>query len=464
VICRKAFERDLAAFVIDPRDPTWAEFREHYPTCPDCAAEVRAWTELQIELQAGKGEHDPHPSKDLLLSYEERRETLHPAERRMIEGHLACCHVCSDELRMLRGFDFSVLRRPVPRRRERSWRLVRELPSWLRAVVWHPAFAYALVLMLLYPTAMHLRRAGDGLPTEAPAQRLALEATGQPSMARSGAASDGGESKFVKRRATRETTQGIEEDSRLAAVGTRPRRTRGPLGPAGRLARTRGGPPSTPAEGSAPEPARTPALAVAEVPALTGQIASAKPPATHDAAAAERADVKAPTAPDVGGDGSDDLEETEGSERLFGWAPFGGDSGEPHVLGFADTEAPRDDAKRARHTATAAEDAGTGGSWHAIVLAPDRTPEIGLEDLVTGVLLRVPSSALPPGARDVEIRVVGPGDREAVRKIFRVPSTDSVEIRMGAGELATGTYRVLARGIDRNGPSDQVFEFHFVVR
>ncbi len=57
----------LAAFVIDPRDPTWAEFREHYPTCPDCAGEVRAWTELHVELQSGEGEGGSHPAKELLL-------------------------------------------------------------------------------------------------------------------------------------------------------------------------------------------------------------------------------------------------------------------------------------------------------------------------------------------------------------------------------------------------------------
>jgi hypothetical protein len=475
VICRKAFERDLAAFVIDPHDPTWAEFREHYPTCPDCAGEVGAWTELQVELQSGEGKRGPHPSKELLLSYEERRETLQPAELRAIEGHLACCHACADELRALRRFDFAVLRRPASRRRERSWNVVREFPSWLRAVVWHPAFAYALVLILLYPTVMHLRRAGNGLPTEAlvPERRIALELTEQPSIARPGVASDVGESEAAKRPAASEAPQRSEVDSHLAAARTPPRRTTAPLKQPGRLARAGAGTSRTTTKGSASKPAGTPALGAAKAPALAEQTTLAGPAPADHAVAGEHAGTNEPRVADYRGDGSDDTEETvetETSGALARRAPSKGDPGKPHVLGFADTEEPRDDAKRDRLAALASaiiaskKEAGTGGSWHTIVLAPDRAPEVRLDDLATGVSLRLPSSTLPPATRDIEVQVVGPDGRKTARNTFRYPSAEHVEIRIRAGELATGTYRVLVRGMDGGTPSDQATEFVFVVR
>jgi len=53
--CRKAFDVDLVACLLDAGRPEWTEFREHYPRCPECAAEVRTWTELQSSLAP------PHP-------------------------------------------------------------------------------------------------------------------------------------------------------------------------------------------------------------------------------------------------------------------------------------------------------------------------------------------------------------------------------------------------------------------
>ena len=48
--CRQATEIDLAVFLLEPGGPEWTEFRTHYPQCQACAAEVRAWTELQSML------------------------------------------------------------------------------------------------------------------------------------------------------------------------------------------------------------------------------------------------------------------------------------------------------------------------------------------------------------------------------------------------------------------------------
>ena len=59
--CGKAFEVDLAAFLLEPRSGEWDAFRAHYPSCPECAAEVAAWTTLGTQLGSS------HPTPDALL-------------------------------------------------------------------------------------------------------------------------------------------------------------------------------------------------------------------------------------------------------------------------------------------------------------------------------------------------------------------------------------------------------------
>ncbi len=69
--CQKAFEIDLAAFLADATGPAFAELRQHYPQCDVCSAEVRAWTELHTQLEAGAGRpNGSHPAEELLLQFE----------------------------------------------------------------------------------------------------------------------------------------------------------------------------------------------------------------------------------------------------------------------------------------------------------------------------------------------------------------------------------------------------------
>src|SRR3989442_3385160 len=141
--CRRAFDLDLADFVAGSTRPEWAEFRAHYARCAECSVEVRAWTELHLLLQPPAA----HPTEELLLRFETERDRLPAAERRAVQEHLAHCVSCNDELAALRRFDFTALEPkaaavPAPR------------PSFaerLRRLVLHPAFAYAIVLLLLYP-------------------------------------------------------------------------------------------------------------------------------------------------------------------------------------------------------------------------------------------------------------------------------------------------------------------------
>src|SRR5436309_4779630 len=139
--CRRAFDLDLADFVAGSARPEWAEFRAHYARCAECSAEVRAWTELHLLLQAPAAHH----AEELLRRFETEPGRLPAADRRSVEEHLARCPSCNDELAALRRFDFTALEpkaaaAPRPSFAER-----------LRRLVLHPAFAYAIVLLLLYP-------------------------------------------------------------------------------------------------------------------------------------------------------------------------------------------------------------------------------------------------------------------------------------------------------------------------
>src|SRR5437867_8153523 len=143
--CRRAFDLDLADFVASSARPEWAEFRAHYACCAECSAEVRAWTELHLLLEPPAA----HPAEELLLRFETEPRRLPTAERHAVEEHLARCPSCNDELAALRRFDFAALEpkaavatAPAP---------AASFAAFLRRLVLHPAFAYAIVLLLLYP-------------------------------------------------------------------------------------------------------------------------------------------------------------------------------------------------------------------------------------------------------------------------------------------------------------------------
>jgi hypothetical protein len=97
--CRKALEVDLAAFLLDPRSAEWDAFRAHYPGCPECAAEVAAWTNLGTQLGSS------HPTPEALLQWVDEPISLTSAERAAMRAHLARCRACADELRALGRFE-----------------------------------------------------------------------------------------------------------------------------------------------------------------------------------------------------------------------------------------------------------------------------------------------------------------------------------------------------------------------
>ena len=147
--CRRAFEIDLAGFLAEPRAEGFAGFRDHYPRCRECSAEVHAWTELDRQLRTRAGSGAAHPSASLLARYDESPRALDPAERVGVVRHLAQCPACRDELRALAAFaPDRVTSAPVGS----FGRRLRERLAPLGRVAWHPGFAYALLALILLPS------------------------------------------------------------------------------------------------------------------------------------------------------------------------------------------------------------------------------------------------------------------------------------------------------------------------
>ena len=113
--CGKAQEIDLAAYLVDPDQPEWTEFREHYPTCPDCVEEVAAWNSIEASLRsAGDPHQGAHPAVELLARFEEDPRALTPDQWKQVDQHTRDCRQCADELAALREFDFSALEAASP--------------------------------------------------------------------------------------------------------------------------------------------------------------------------------------------------------------------------------------------------------------------------------------------------------------------------------------------------------------
>jgi anti-sigma factor RsiW len=174
--CRRAFELDLAEFVADPRAEAFAPFLEHYPTCSECSAEVRVWSELEGQLRGEAA--SAHPTEEVLLRYEQSPAALGAAERQRVAAHVAECRSCADELATLRSFDFDALApAPAPARGATRGSILAGLAERLRGLVLHPAFAYAVVLALLYPTARWVLQDLGTLPAPAVSREVgSLEA------------------------------------------------------------------------------------------------------------------------------------------------------------------------------------------------------------------------------------------------------------------------------------------------
>lgn len=146
--CRRAFDADLTAVVRG--ESADAGFAEHLVTCADCAAEVRVWEELDALLRAGAPSGTDHPEPETLAAFVDAPAMLAAAARVSLEGHLAACRICADEVESLRRFDQIGTAAAIPPREENPVEAAAPR-SGIARVLWHPAFAYALVAVLLVP-------------------------------------------------------------------------------------------------------------------------------------------------------------------------------------------------------------------------------------------------------------------------------------------------------------------------
>jgi hypothetical protein len=196
--CDRAFRVDLTEVLLAGDAPGAAAFRAHYPTCRECAAEVRAWTELGLLLGGG----GLHPAETRLLGFEDDPGTLPAVERAAVAAHVAGCPACRDELAALRRFDPAALAAGAPARASGPRRRF----GWpaLGRLVWHPAFAYALVLLIAIPVVLErfatrpvpraevgrqeAPRALEEAAGTAPAQPTHADAVGEAALAKRSAA------------------------------------------------------------------------------------------------------------------------------------------------------------------------------------------------------------------------------------------------------------------------------------
>jgi len=192
--CQRASEIDLAAFLAEPLNPEWEEFRQHYLQCSACATEVFQWTRLEAVLRSmGQNPGATHPTEEQLAQFQRRPERLSAEERHAIAQHLKNCPACAEELSFVASFDFSRLEedKVVASRAKRPSGRAAIATYWesviapffdgLRHLVLHPAFAYAVALLLGIPAIRYylppsplpaFRSLTGSAPERAPAKPL----------------------------------------------------------------------------------------------------------------------------------------------------------------------------------------------------------------------------------------------------------------------------------------------------
>jgi hypothetical protein len=410
--CQRAYDIDLAAFLADPRSDAHAGFREHYPRCARCAAEVRAWTELEGLLRPPQ----VHPAPEKLLALEDAREGLGPVERAALEEHVAGCASCRDELRALRGFAEQA---PGPAATAPTQggggSALGALLAGIRSVLVQPAFAYALALLFAAPTLYRLVVAEDEL-LRRPALERQLEERERPADASRDNAlpAPALEERAAPAPGEPAAPQREDLDARAApAAGSGPSAPSAPSQRAAPDAKAK-------AETEGLRSARRPEQVHQEQLRALGYVDETRPvetPGSAEGAARKRAAVRA------------EAPAPAGAAESFAAAP----RASADALADEAREADRPGAERARVERRA---------------APARP---AFEPGAAGVVrLRVP---LEPGMAEVEVRVTPPGGGRMLAEHFR-GAAGEVVLEIPAFWMEAGTWRVERRALGRS----EIFE------
>lgn len=177
MICQRAAELDLAQILQGTGGPAWESFRDHYPHCAECAAQMEVWTTMHGLLAPLAATAHPQPKK--LLWFGERPQSLPAEDRHQIEAHLRTCRSCRDELTTLRQIDLHALTRPLAAIDEPVARLVPPLatPPHAQRIGWASQLAFAVIALgivpllysrLQFPTAPPQETAPSAAPAAPP--------------------------------------------------------------------------------------------------------------------------------------------------------------------------------------------------------------------------------------------------------------------------------------------------------
>jgi Domain of Unknown Function (DUF928)/Putative zinc-finger len=153
VLCTKAREIDLAEYTVDPRAPEWAEFRNHYPTCPQCARAVAEISSIKTAVRAEHRAASAHSSEADLIALASPSSHLPPSERARLQAHLAGCAPCRTEFAVLQRYDFAAV---TAERVERS--ALDRFMEAIQASLLRPALVAAAIAVIAIPIAVMLWR------------------------------------------------------------------------------------------------------------------------------------------------------------------------------------------------------------------------------------------------------------------------------------------------------------------
>jgi hypothetical protein len=160
--CREKGISDLLPWYVTNNLPEneMVAVEHHIAGCSVCREELERikWISDGFSAVAGK-EKSIHINAEMLTIYSESKKELTKERIRTIEDHLSTCKQCAHELEILIAVNQSL----VPLKNESVFiQIKQKLTVLATKTILRPAFAYVLVLLLLYPAWLGLFRKISG--------------------------------------------------------------------------------------------------------------------------------------------------------------------------------------------------------------------------------------------------------------------------------------------------------------